>query len=301
MLNGNGNGWLGTARRWLRNSTLVPSKRRDPVIGLALGGGFARGIAHVGVLRVLERHKIPVRAIAGVSAGAMVAAAWASGADSFEIEKIARAMSFKDIARWKLSKLGLMGTERMVVFLERLLKCYRFEQMRIPLAVVASDILKGEPVVFRDKGDVFLPIRASCSYPGLFLPIRHEDRYLVDGAMTMEIPAEPLRAMGATHVLSVALPIQATCVNPENMFSVVNRCFQIMQRRTEREWRRHSSLVICPDVTSMTWDSFESAAALIEAGEKAALQALPRIEAWLARPAETIAPIRVAADESVSA
>lgn len=301
MLKGNGNGWWGAARRWLQNSTLAPSGRREPAIGLALGGGFARGIAHVGVLRVLERYKIPIHAISGVSAGAMVAAAWASGTDSFEIEKIARAMTFKDVARWKLSKLGLMGSERMVVFLERLLKCYRFEQMRIPLAVVASDILKGEPVIFQNKGDVFLPIRASCSYPGLFLPIRHEDRYLVDGAMTMEIPAEPLRLMGATHIMSVALPIQATCVNPDNMFSVVNRCFQIMQRRMEREWRRHSSLVICPDVTTMTWDSFESAAALIEAGEKAALAALPRIQNWLSRPAQAKPGIAVPADESVSA
>lgn len=298
MLNGNGNGWWGAARRWIRGSTLVPSRRQEPVIGLALGGGFARGIAHVGVLRVFEKHKIPIGAVAGVSAGAMVAAAWASGADSYDIEKVARAMSFKDVARWKLSKLGLMGSERMAVFLERLLKCYRFEQMRIPLAVVASDILRGEPVVFREHGDVFLPIRASCSYPGLFLPIQHEDRYLVDGAMTMEIPAEPLRAMGATHVISVALPMQATCVNPDNMFSVVNRCFQILQRRTEREWRRHSSAVICPDVTTMTWDSFESAVKLIEAGEKAALAVLPRIQAWLPKPLSARPAIAVPADET---
>lgn len=266
-------GWVDSARNWFR-------QRPAPRIGLALGGGFARGIAHVGVLRVFEREGIPIHCISGVSAGSIVAAAFASGATPAEIEAVARSMSFKDVARWTLNRMGLAGSERMNAFLSRLLKQTRFENMRIPLAVVASDICRGEPVIFKDRGDVILPIRASCSYPGLFLPIRHEGRCLVDGMVSMDIPAAPLRHMGATHIISVALP------NPPgfdggNMLSVVNRCFQVMSNRTEREWRRYSDLVLQPDAAGIAWNGFISSAKLIESGERAALAALPAIRHWL--------------------
>lgn len=272
--------WVEGIRHWAR----AGGQPSEPAIGLALGGGFARGIAHLGVLRVFEQQRIPLGRIAGVSAGAIVAAAYASGASIEEIADAARAMRFRDVARWGLSLLGLAGSERMGEFLKRLLKVYRFEDMRIPLAVVATDLGTGRPAVFRDRGDVLLPIRASCSYPGLFRPVRCEGRHLVDGAMTMEVPAAAVRALGATHVVSVVLPMNGD-FDPRNMLQVVNRCFQIMQRRTESEWRRASNVVIEPDVTGMTWDGFESAERLIERGEKAARAALPRILAWLERPA----------------
>jgi NTE family protein len=272
--------WVEGIRRWARAGT----RPSEPAIGLALGGGFARGIAHLGVLRVFEQHRIPIGRIAGVSAGAIAAAAYASGASVEEIGEAARAMKFKDVARWNLSLLGLAGSERMAEFLKGLLKVHRFEDMRIPLAVVATELRTGQPLVFRDRGDVLLPIRASCSYPGLFRPVRWQGQHLVDGAMTMEVPSTAVRAIGATHVVSVVLPVSGG-FDPQNMFQVVNRCFQIMQRRSEREWRRASNIVIEPDVDGMTWDGFDSAERLIERGEKAALAALPRILSWLERPA----------------
>jgi NTE family protein len=171
----------------------------------------------------------------------------------------------------------------MEAFLRRLLRVYRFEQMRIPLGVVATDLARGTPVVFKERGEVFLPIRASCSYPGLFRPVRYEDRHLVDGAMTMEVPAAALREMGATHVISVSLPSQGDCLDPRNLFQVINRSFQILQARTEQDWRRHSTLVLEPDVRGMRWDCFGSAADLIASGERAALTAVPVIERWLRR------------------
>ncbi len=275
-----GSRWFKAAKRLVsRPGGKVRPNRA--VIGLALGGGFARGIAHVGVLRVLEQHGVPISAIAGVSAGAIVAAAYASGASPNEIESVARAMRFRDVARWSISRLGLAGSERMAGFLDRLLKAHTFEQMRIPLAVVATDLSTGKPAVFREHGSVVVPIRASCSYPGLFRPVTMGTRCLVDGAMSMEMPAEPLRQMGATHVISVALPMPSECGDPGNLFSVVNRCFQILQSRTEREWRRHSNLVIEPDVCNIPWDGFTNAHKLVEAGERAALAALPRIRSWL--------------------
>jgi NTE family protein len=153
--------------------------------------------------------------------------------------------------------------------------------MRIPLAVIASDLTAGVPAVFRDRGDVVMPIRASCSYPGLFQPVRYMDHCLVDGMVTMDVPAAPVRRMGATHVISVALPSPVETLDPRNMLSVVTRCFQILTTRSEAQWRRHSNVVIVPDVKEIAWDSFESAHQLIEAGERAAMAVLPQITRWL--------------------
>jgi len=290
-----GGTWLAAVRRWAHDCP--PISRQAPLsIGLALGGGFARGIAHVGVLRVFEQYQIPVQHIAGVSAGAIVAAAYASGATPEEIGRIGSAMRFADVARWSLSRMGLVASERMDLFLHKLLKRFRFEEMKIPLGVVATDLSSGAPVAFHGHGEVKPPIRASCSYPGLFQPVRHQGKLLVDGAMSMEVPAGLLRSMGATHIISVHLPIQQLSgPGPSNMLQVVNRCFQIMQARTEHEWRQHSDLVIVPDVTGMEWDAFGSAEKLIQAGEIAALECIPKIKAWLdpVRPDLSKRPVAV--------
>jgi NTE family protein len=207
-------------------------------------------------------------------------------------------MRFGDVARWSLCRMGFVVSERMKRFLERLLKNYRFEEMRIPLGVIATDLCTGDPVHFRDAGDVFLPIRASCSYPGLFQPVRHDGRLLVDGAMSMEIPALLARELGATHVISVHLPAQAGDRPPSNVFQVVNRCFQIMQVRTEDSWRKDSDLIISPDVTQIEWDGFGCGPEMIKAGEEAALAALPRVRSWfpdsLAAPATAAPSLEVA-------
>lgn len=272
--------WRAAQAFWgriTRNHPPLPV-RTTGGIGLALSGGFARGMAHIGVLRVLEREKIPVSWIGGVSAGSIVGAIYAAGADSRDLTAIARSMKFRDVAGWKPGRLGLAASERMEAFLRRILKVHRFEQMRTPLAVVATDLRSGEPIVFHTEGEVFTAIRASCAYPGLFHPVRHEGRYLVDGAMSMEIPAQALRELGVSNIVSVALAHAPVSHEPTSMFSVVNRCFQIMQRRTEQHWRAHSDLVIVPEVSAVTWDDFTSFDRLIAAGEKAAEQALPILE-----------------------
>jgi NTE family protein len=275
--------WLDVTRSWVRSG--LSRKPSPPRIGLALGGGFARGIAHVGVLRVLEQNKIPISVIAGVSSGAIVAAAVASGASADEIEKVAMSTKFRDFARWTLNLMGLAGNDRMITFLTRLLKANRFEDLRIPLGIVATDLNTGRPVTFHGEGDVVLPIRASCAYPGLFHPIRYQGRLLVDGFVSMEVPAEPLLQMGADRVISVAIPNQDGAGDYGNMLSVVSRCFQIMSGRTQNSWRRYSNVVIAPGVADMSWDSFPSAKKLIQAGEQAARAAMPAIQKWLASPA----------------
>src|SRR5437868_5546201 len=140
--------WLGGLRNLVRpRSQAVQGLAAPPAlrIGLALGGGFARGIAHAGILDVFERHQIPIHCITGVSAGSIVAAAYASGATPAEIARAGCAMRFGDVARWSLCRMGFVVSERMKRFLERLLKAYRFEEMRIPLGVLATDLCTGKP------------------------------------------------------------------------------------------------------------------------------------------------------------
>ncbi len=278
----------------LASPSTPAAPKSPPKLGIALGGGFARGIAHVGILQVLERHRIPIHCIAGVSAGSIVAAAYASGATPAEIGRAGCAMRFGDVASWSLSRMGFVVSERMKRFLERLLKQGSFEKMRMPLGILATDLCNGESVCFSGSGDVFLPIRASCSYPGLFQPVRYGDRLLVDGAISMEIPSQLCRQLGATRVISVHLPASDAATPPTNMFQVVNRCFQIMERRTEQSWRQDSNLVISPEVRSVAWDGFDSGAELIHAGEAAAMQALPTIQKWLAGQAAVVPAVGVA-------
>jgi len=281
---------LSAVRRWAAPPPqVIPESAFPhvvPKIGLALGGGFARGVAHVGVLKVLQRENIPIHCIAGVSAGSIVASAYASGTTLEDIAKVGCAMRFTDVARWSICRLGLVGSERMAIFLRRLLKTFRFEDMKIPLGILATDVGTGDPVVFLEKGDVIVPIRASCSYPGLFQPIRYQGHLLVDGAMSVEVPAQLARKMGATHVISVTLPMQAATVVPSNMLQVVNRCFQILQHRAEDTWRRDSDLIISPDVTGVEWDGFKCGQDMIRAGELATEVVLPQIKKWL-EPAKT--------------
>src|SRR5262245_53671155 len=261
----------------MQPSTLCPSPVR---IGLALGGGFARGIAHAGVLRAFERHRIPIHCVAGVSAGAVVAAAYASGTTADAIADVGRTMRFGDVGRWRPGRLGLVSSAAMNRFLARLLKADRFENMRLPLGVLATDLSTGAPIVFSTSGSVVGPLRASCAYPGLFQPVECQGRLLVDGAMSISVPATLARQLGATHVISVTVP-PAAAAQPSNLFQVVSRCLQIMQRHTDDCWRNESDLVIAPEVSDVDWHQFDRAEQLLEAGERAGTMAVAEIRRWL--------------------
>lgn len=251
-------------------ATLV-RKSKDMRIGVALGGGFLRGIAHAGVLRVFERENIPIHAISGVSSGAIAAAAFASGCSSKEIEEAARALqsTFENFTAFPMGD-----------FLKKLLKRISFEEMRIPLAVVASDLTAGAPAIFKSKGDVLLPIHASCAYPGVFPPVRYMNHFLVDGMVSMDVPAAPLRRMGATHVISVVLP-PTDGIDLSNSQSVVQRSFQVMMARSRAQWRRSSDVVISPQVREGGWNMTASVQHMIDAGVRAAEAALPQILRWI--------------------
>ena len=273
-------------------SPVAPSSTPHiPGIGLALGGGFARGLAHIGVLKVLEQEKVPINFIAGTSVGALIGAVYASGCCPKEMEEIAGLVRFRDFARWTVSRLGFASNDRMTAMLQRFLKVRSFEELRIPLAVVATDFVTGEPVVFR-SGELIGPVRASCAYPGMFLPVTLNGRTLVDGMLAYSVPTPPLRQMGADRVLAVYLKAHwASLGPPRSVFDVIGQCFSIAQTKMCGLWQADADVIMEPDVQGFGYDSFDRAPALVRAGEEAARRALPQIRRLFEQAAVASAPV----------
>src|SRR5499427_7869185 len=261
------------AQEKLAPGTGTPSQRAG--IGLALGGGFARGFAHLGVLKVLEQHHIPISHIAGTSVGSIFGAAYASGAPLARILAASRTIRFRDIARWSVSRLGLASNHRLADLIERVFDSKQFEDMKIPLAVVATDLGSGEPVVFR-QGSLVEPIRASCAFPGLFEPIQIGTRCLADGGLVAPVPTLAARQLGGSLVVAVSVGMHdGNHQAPKNMFQVVARAVNAAQKHQQDTWERDADLVIRPDVHSLAWDDFDRANEAIEAGAVAARLAVP--------------------------
>lgn len=251
-------------------------------IGLALGGGFARGFAHLGVLQVLEQNHIPISFIAGTSVGSILGAAYASGAPLARIIATCRTLRFRDIARWRVSRLGLASNHRLGDLIEQVFESKRFEDLQIPMAVVATDLGNGEPVVFT-HGNLCEAIRASCAFPGLFEPVQIGTRCLADGGLVAQVPTQAARELGATHVIGVSVGLEdGQRGAPSNIFQVVCRAVSAAQKHQLEIWERHADLVLRPDVQSLAWDDFDRADEAIEAGATATRRALPRIQKLLA-------------------
>jgi len=273
--------WLGKAIRGLR-SFAYGSEEQRPRVGVALGGGFARGIAHIGVLRILEDNEIPIDFIAGTSVGALIAAAYASGTSLDEMARQGNSTRFRDFGRWTLSRMGMASNERLEDFLHRFTTAKTFKQMKIPLAIVATDLLKGESVHFTE-GEIGPALRASCAYPGLFLPVEYAGHFLVDGFLTEQVPAPALREMGAEMVISVHLEPGLLDSKPRNTIEVISRSFSIIQTVANQPWRNQTDVLIEPSVHHVLWDEFVKTPQLIAAGEDATHAAMPLIKAALDR------------------
>jgi NTE family protein len=261
----------------------VPSAR--PGIGLALGGGFARGFAHLGVLQVLEEQKIPISHIAGTSVGSILGAAYASGAPLERLVDTCRTLRLRDIARWRVSRLGLASNYCLGDLIERVFESRRFEDLRIPMGVVTTDLACGEPVVFT-HGPLVEVIRASCAFPGLFEPVQIGTRYLADGGLVAPVPTLAARNMGndlhgsATPniVIGVSVGLQDGYRGaPTNIFQVVSRALTAAQKHQAEIWERQADLTLRPELPSLAWDDFDRTAEAIDAGAAAARRALPRI------------------------
>jgi NTE family protein len=269
--------WLTKAIQGLRSFAYAGESGR-PRVGLALGGGFARGIAHIGVLRVLEQHQIPVDFIAGTSVGALIAAAYASGTSLDEMTRQGITTRFSDFGRWTLSRMGMASNERLEDLLRRLTTARFFSEMKIPLGIVATDVISGESVHFTE-GEIGPALRASCAYPGLFLPVEHRGRILVDGFLTEAVPAQAVQKMGAELVISVHLEPGLIQAKPRNTIEVISRSFSIIQTSALQPWRAATDVLIEPDVHHILWDEFVKTPELVFAGESAARAAMPKIQA----------------------
>ncbi|HVA95310.1 MAG TPA: patatin-like phospholipase family protein [Candidatus Dormibacteraeota bacterium] len=279
--------WLQNAVERVRDFAYTEPQKPPPErprIGVALGGGFARGIAHLGVLRMLEQENIPVDFLGGTSAGAMLAIAYASGHSIHEIIEQAKATRFKDFGNWKLSWLGLASNQRLEHYPRKYLGVSTFEELQIPLVIAATDLGTGEPAYFT-RGALGPALRASCAYPGMFVPVEHDGRTLVDGFLAAPVPVDAVRAMGADIVIAVFLEA-ASNRKPSSIVDVIGLSFAILQRHADLEWRRAADIIIEPNVKEFLWDDFDKTPELIAAGETAARAALPKILAALDLPQE---------------
>ena len=250
-------------------------QRARPKVGLALSGGFARGIAHIGVLRVLRDAGIPIDAIAGTSVGALIGAAYCAGSPLEEMERIGAHTSFADFGRWTPSWLGLATNQRLEKYLARFTPAKHFDDLVTPLAIAATDINAGITIYYT-RGPLLPPLRGSCAYPGLFVPIQFEDRTLVDGFLTSPVPVEGALLLEADIVIAVYL--EAGNLQPPRTFTdVLSRSFSIIQRHSDLAWRQQADIVIEPDMKPFVWDDFTRTPELVAAGEAAALAVLPKI------------------------
>ncbi len=270
-------------------------------LGVALGGGFARGLVHIGVLKALEDAAIPIDFVAGTSVGALIGACYCAGVTAEELKEIAQATRFSHFARWTLSRYGFCSNDRMQNYCARVLKVTMFEELKIPLAVTATDFHTGEPAVF-SKGPLVGPIRASCAYPGMFLPVELDGHRYVDGMLAYAVPTTPLRNMGADRVLGVYLRAHWTQRQPRHLFEVIGQCFSIAQDKMCETWKKDADRVLEPNVSGFSYNCFDRAPELIEMGEKAARAIVPELHALLnlTAPVESFATVLPQVSSSTS-
>jgi NTE family protein len=257
-----------------------------PGIGLALGGGFARGYAHLGVLRTLEQQQIPISCISGTSIGSILGAAYASGVPLERMVEKCAEIRFRDFARWRVSRFGLASNDRLGGMVQRFFDSRQFEDLLIPTAIVATDLGTGDPVVFK-QGSLSDAIRASCAFPGLFEPIQIGTRWLADGGLVAPVPTRAARELGAQIVLGISVGLHdGQRGAPSNIFQVVSRALSAAQKHQLESWERHADLVLRPAVQSLAWDDFDRIDEAIEAGAASTHAALPQIRKLLSSQQE---------------
>jgi NTE family protein len=273
--------WLRLAKDKFREFAYGDETQRTarPKIGLALAGGFARGIAHIGVLRAFRDAGIPIDCVAGTSVGALIGAGYCSGVPLEKMQEIGQATTFADFGRWTPSWLGLATNQRMEKYLARMTPATTFAELQTPLAISATDINAGVTIYYLN-GSLAAPLRASCAYPGLFVPIQYEGRTLVDGFLTAPVPVEGAFIQGADIVIAVYLEAGGI-ENPRTFVDIISRSFNIIQKHTDVTWRQQADVIIEPDVSCFAWDDFTKTPELVAAGEAAAMNAIPEIVAFL--------------------
>ena len=251
-----------------------------PTLGLAVSGGAARGMAHVGVLRALVENNIRIDCIAGTSAGSIVGGAYASGMSLDQIEEFGRTLRWRDIGRVTMSRLGVQSNERLEQYLRARMPVAKFEELLMPFAAVATELKTGTAVVMRDQGDVPFAIRASCAIPGWYVPVTDEKgRQLVDGGLVAVVPASVTRSLGADIVIAVDVNREgAKFLGPtSSVIGVLLQSMLVVQKTASSYQLQMSDLVISPKVGHIRWDEMGRAEELMEIGYTAGIESIPRV------------------------
>ena len=259
-----------------------------PKIALALGGGAARGFAHVGVIKALEAQGIVPDIIVGTSAGSVVAALYAGGANGFELQKLALSMEDGSVSDWVLPDRGFIRGEALQNFVNKALVNRPMNALPRKLAVVATELQTGEMTVLR-SGDVGLAVRASSSVPGVFQPVRIGGREFVDGGLVSPVPAKVARDMGADLVIAVDISSKPKNAKVSSMIDVLLQTFTIMSTTVAQYQLGQADVVIRPDVGSISGTDFQSKHLAILEGEKAAAEKMEQIRAALAKIGRPVA------------
>ncbi len=244
-------------------------------IGLALGGGAVLGAAHVGVLRAIKEKKIEIQYIAGTSIGAFVAAFFAFGKNWEEIHEIAADLKWIDITKIALSQYGLLSNDKMGTLIGKHIGKKKIEDAKIPLAMVATDITKGEKVVL-DKGSVAEAVMSSTAIPGIFNPVEIGSKLLVDGGVVENVPIKTTLDLGAEYVIGVDLNAQDETEEPSNILDVLLNSFQFMRQASSRLQTEKADLMIKPDLSEFIRSDMDQVDDLMEQGYRDAKKALEK-------------------------
>jgi len=254
---------------------------RPPRIGLALGGGAARGFAHIGVIQVLEEAGIKPDLVAGTSAGSLVAALYASGKGGQELAAMALTLDEGAITDWSFPGRGVIRGEALARYVNQQVGARTFEQMKLPLGIVATDLDSGAPVLFQ-RGDVGTAVRASSAVPAVFQPVKIGQREYVDGGLVSPVPVRSARQMGAEFVIAVDISTPPEGAATDGALKMLLQTFAIMSRSISRFELREAEVVLRPSLVGVSSSDFQSRVRAIRAGREAASALLPEIRSRLA-------------------
>ena len=263
---------------------LVEPARRAPRLGLALGGGAARGFAHVGVIQVLEQNGIRPDLVVGTSAGSLVAALYASGKNGAELERTALAMEEATLTDWTLpfNGRGMLRGDALARYVRQAVDGRLIENMALPLGILATDLGNGQGTLFR-RGDAAEAVRASSAVPGVFTPVGIAGREYVDGGLVAPVPVSQARAMGAEVVLAVDISSDPQGNDANGMLKVMLQTTAIMGQSINRHELKGAEVVLRPALSGVGSADFSARQRSIAAGRAAMLAALPRLKAELAK------------------
>jgi NTE family protein len=260
---------------------LVKPAPKPPRIGLALGGGAARGFAHIGVIQVLEENGIKVDLVAGTSAGSLVAALYASGKGGKEMQTLAEGMDEGGITDWSFPLRGLIRGEALARFIRDKTGGRGIEQMALPLGIVATDLSDGSAILFR-SGDTGTAVRASSAVPAVFQPVRIGQREYVDGGLVSPVPVRFAREMGAQVIIAVDITSPPEKDPPGDAFRMLMQTFSIMGRSINMFELREADAVIRPRLDGVSSADFTARRRAIQAGREAAQAMLPLLRQRIA-------------------